>query len=99
MILRDALLERRIRDLQARLLHVRNELALLDEQISTVCDGAEEARVRALVAETPLSTHEYEQARRHAEAMQRARGALSATQEDLIRRRDDLLCRIGTRSR
>ncbi len=92
------MIERRIRDLHARLLHVRNELSLLDEQISVVSEGAEEARVRALVSETPLATHDYEGARRHGEAMLRARAMLSATQEDLERRRDELLYKVSRRS-
>ncbi|SRR5579875_1325611 len=92
-------LERRIRDLHLRLLRAREELAVIDEQLAVVSDAAEDARIRSLVSETPLATHEYGEVRRHADAMARARLALMATIEDLQRRRDDLLERAGNRSR
>jgi hypothetical protein len=93
------LLERRIRDVHARLVRAREELAVLDEQLAVVNDGVEEARLRALVSETPLAAREYVDARRHADAMGRAREALVATVEDLQRRRDELLSNVGTGSR
>ena len=71
-----ALLERRIRDVHARLVRAREELAVLDEQLAVVREAADEARVRALVSETPLATHEHSEAARHADAMVRAREAL-----------------------
>ena len=71
-----ALLERRIRDVHARLVRAREELAVLDEQLAVVQESADEARVRALVSETPLAAHEHDEAARHADAMVRARDAL-----------------------
>ena len=93
------LLERRIRDVHARLVRAREELAVLDEQLAVVSDGVEEARLRALVSETPLAAREYVEARRHADAMARAREALAAAVDDLHRRRDELLSNVGTGSR
>ena len=55
-------LERRIRDVHARLVRAREELAVLDEQLAVVADAAEDARLRSLVSETPLATHEYAEA-------------------------------------
>ena len=74
-----ALLERRIRDVHARLVRAREELAVLDEQLAVVLESADEARVRALVSETPLATREHDEAARHADAMVRARDALHKT--------------------
>lgn len=90
------LLERRIRDVHARLVRARGELAVLEEQLAVVTDEAEEARLRSLVSETPLAAHDYAEVRRHADAMQRARDALRASVEDLSRRRDELLAHVGT---
>jgi hypothetical protein len=88
------LLERRIRDVHARLVRAREELAVLDEQLAVVTEEAEDARIRSLVSETPLATHEYAEIRRHADAMIRAHDALAATVGDLQRRRDELLADV-----
>jgi len=90
------LLERRIRDVHARLVRARQELAVLDEQLAVVVDEAEDARVRSLVSETPLAAHEYAEVRRHADAMERARESLVASVEDLTRRQDELLRSVGS---
>jgi|SRR5271166_7120030 len=93
------LLERKIRDVHARLVRAREELAVIDEQLAVVNDEAEDARLRALVSETPLATHEHDEVRRHADAMARARTALVATVADLERRQDELLGHVGNGSR
>jgi hypothetical protein len=90
-----ALLERRIRDVHARLVRAREELAVLDEQLAVVTESADEARVRALVSETPLATHEHNEAARHAEAMTKAREALHKTVVDLESRQDELLTHLA----
>jgi chromosome segregation ATPase len=89
------LLERRIRDVHARLVRAREELAVLDEQVAVVFEEAEEARIRSLVSETPLAAHEYAEVRRHADAMARARAALQEDVQELSRRRDELLGNVG----
>src|SRR5580700_450827 len=89
--MRRALLERRIREVHARLVRAREELAVLDEQLAVVVETADEARVRALVSETPLATHEHNEATRHADAMAKAREALQKTVADLEHRQDELL--------
>jgi hypothetical protein len=93
------LLERRIRDVHARLVRAREELAILDEQLAVVTEAAEDARLRALVSETPLAAHDYAEVRRHAEAMTRAREAMSGTVSDLQRRRDELLTHVDEGAR
>jgi hypothetical protein len=90
-----ALLERRIRDVHARLVRAREELAVLDEQLAVVVESADEARVRALVSETPLATHEHNEAARHAEAMTKAREALQKNVVDLEHRQDELLAHVS----
>jgi hypothetical protein len=88
------LLERRIRDVHARLVRAREELAVLEEQLAVVQESADEARVRALVSETPLATQEHNEAARHADAMARARDALLATVLELEERQDELLAHV-----
>ena len=90
------LLERRIRDVHTRLVRAREELAVLDEQLAIVQESADEARVRALVSETPLATQEHNDAARHADAMARARDALRKTVADLEFRQDELLAAVAT---
>lgn len=90
------LVERRLRDVHARLMSARGELAVLDEQFQVASEEAEDLRLRALVAETPLAEHEYTEARRHVDVMVRAKTALSATVESLERRQDELLSQVGT---
>ena len=91
-----ALLERRIRDVHARLVRAREELAILDEQLAVVLESADEARVRALVSETPLAAREHDEAARHADAMVRARDALHKTVVDLEHRQDELLAHVSS---
>ena len=91
-----ALLERRIRDVHARLVRAREELAVLNEQLAVVLDSADEARVRALVSETPLAAREHDEAARHADAMVRARDALHKTVGDLEHRQDELLAHVSS---
>ena len=91
-----ALLERRIRDVHARLVRAREELAVLDEQLAVVLESADEARVRALVSETPLAAREHDEAARHADAMVRARDALYKTVVDLEHRQDELLAHVSS---
>ena len=93
------LLERRIRDVHARLVRAREELGVLDEQLDVLNEAADEARLRSLVSETPLAAREYGEARRHADALTRARDALRASVADLQRRQDELLRSVGTGAR
>jgi len=91
--------ERRIRDIHERLVRARAELAVLDEQYAVVSADAEDARLRSMVSETPLATHEYGEVRRHADAMARAREVLLSTVAELEHRRDELLQYVGAKRR
>jgi hypothetical protein len=94
--MRRAQLERRIREVHARLVQAREQLAVLEEQLAVVLETADEARVRALVSETPLATHEHNEAARHADAMVKARDTLQKGVADLERRQDELLAAVST---
>jgi cell division septum initiation protein DivIVA len=89
-----SLIERRLHDVTRRLQSLRQELAILDEQLAVFNDAAAEARVRALVSETPLADREHHEASRHAEAMTRSRADLAARVTELEQRQDELLDRL-----
>ena len=94
-----SLIERRLTDSVKRLKRAREELAVIDEQAAALADTAEEARLRALVSETPLANKEYQEAQRHADAMERARRAVLSSIADLQRAQDELLDRLVIESR
>ena len=69
---------------------------MLNEQLAVVQESADEARVRALVSETPLASQEHNEAARHADAMVRARDALCKIVGDLEHRQDELLAAVAS---
>jgi hypothetical protein len=90
-----SILQRRLVDVSDRLKRMRAELAVTEEQLVFLEDEAEDARLRALVAETPLADVEARDARRHTDAMGRHRDALRHTVTELEREQDALLDRIS----
>jgi recombinational DNA repair ATPase RecF len=89
-----ALVEQRLTELSERLRETRRELAIADEQLASLADDADEARLRSLVSETPLAEQEHRAASRHAEAMARHRDSVRASIEQMERAQDDLLDRL-----
>ncbi len=90
----ESILQRRLVDVAERLKRLRAELAVADEQVLFLDEEAEDARLRALVAETPLGEVEARDARRHADTLRRHRDALSGSIEELRRDQDALLDRM-----
>ena len=87
------LLQRRLIDVSDRLKRLRAELAVTDEQCRVLRDEAEDARLRALVSETPLAEAEARECavtptRRAVSAMslRRAIGELESEQNALLDR-------------
>jgi hypothetical protein len=87
-------LERRLSDAHDRLVRARTELAVLDEQLVVVQEIADDTRLRALVAETPVASKEYDDASRHATVLRQTRNALADRIAELERRQDELLDRL-----
>lgn len=81
-------------DVHARLVRARQELAVAEEQLDLFLETAEEARIRALVSETPLADRDWQDAQRHAEAMIRGRDNASARVGELERAQDELLSKL-----
>ena len=89
-----SLLERRLTEVSGRLKQLRSDLAVADEQLSHLAETADEARLRALVSETPLADREHKEAQKHADAMARHRAEVIASIEKLELRQDELLDRL-----
>lgn len=93
------LIERKLFDVAQRLKRAREQLALIEEQLTVMSEAADEARIRSLVSETPLAHREYAEAQRHADAMERSRRTVAAEVAELQQSQDELLDRlIGTDS-
>jgi len=88
------IIERRLNDAHRRLMRARGELAVLDEQLELVNEMADDTRLRALVAETPIAAKDHDEVSRQASAMLRTRQVLVDQITDLERRQDDLLERL-----
>jgi hypothetical protein len=89
-----SMLERKLVEVGERLKQLRAELVVTDEQFSHFADAADDARLRALVSETPLADRDHHEAQRHADAMGRHRAEVQSTIEQLERRQDELLDRL-----
>lgn len=92
------LIERRLQEVSARLRRLREDLGVADEQLAHFADEAGDARLRALVSETPGADREHRDAQRHAAAMARHRDEVSAEIAELERRQDELLDQLQEQS-
>ena len=57
-----SLVERRLSQVAGRLKQLREELAVSAEQLNHLADAADDARLRALVSETPVADHDHREA-------------------------------------
>ena len=88
------LVEKQLSASAERLRRLRNELAVIDEQLASLDGVADESRLRALMSETPLADREHTEARRHAEAMASQRAHVLETIGRLERSQNELLDRL-----
>jgi hypothetical protein len=89
-----SIIERRLVDISERLKRLRAELGVTEEQLVFLEDEAEDARLRGLMAETPLAEAEARDARRHADTLARHRDSLVLSIAELAREQDSLLDRM-----
>ena len=85
------LVERKLSEAAERLRQLRAELAVVDEQLAFLDDAASEARLRAMVSETPMADREHREAQKHADAMSRHRSQLVSQIAELEKSQDELL--------
>ncbi len=88
------LVERRLRDVSQRLQRLREELEVTDEQLAHLADEADDARIRALVSETPTAERDHVEAAGHADAMRRHRASVQDEIARLEQAQDELLDRF-----
>ena len=86
--------ERRLTEVGRRLRELRGELQVADEQLLHLADAADNARLRALVSETPVSDREHREAARHAESMRAHRERVASEIARLEQQQDALLDRL-----
>lgn len=67
---------------------------MIDEQLASLTDAADDARLRALVSETPLADRDSHEAQKHADAMSRHRRDLLLAIAELERSQDELLDKL-----
>lgn len=94
-----SLVERRLSELSARLRQLRDELSVSDEQLAHLAEAADDARLRALLSETPLADREHQHAQRHADAMARHRAEVQESIARLEATQDELLDRLVAETR
>ncbi|MEY3797652.1 MAG: hypothetical protein RL628_550 [Actinomycetota bacterium] len=89
------MIERRLRETGVRLRRLREELAVVDEQLEHLNDDAEDKELRSLVSETSGAGVEYREARLHAEAMRRHRTQVHSSILELEAKQDELLDKMN----
>jgi hypothetical protein len=88
------MVERRLSQVATRLKSLRDELALIDEQLDHLATDADDQAIRALVSETPGAAAEANDARKHADAMASHRAHIVSTIAELEQRQDELLDKL-----
>lgn len=88
------LVERRLKQASVRLRRLRDELAVIDEQLAQLSDEAGDMGLRSLVSETPGASYDYHHAQAHADAMAKHREHVVAAIAELEQRQDLLLDRM-----
>lgn len=85
------LVKRRLADVQRQLAQARESLGVLEEQVEVWNDALDDARIRALVSETPLQSKEYDELSRHVMVANAEMQRRSGEVRELVTARDELL--------
>ena len=85
------LYKRRLEDVQRQLNQARESLHVLQEQVEVWNDALEDSRIRALVSETPLQAHEYDELSRHVAVANAEMNRRAEEVRELVASRDELL--------
>lgn len=88
---RSGSVEKKLRQVSSRLVRLREELRIIDEQLLQLRDEADDAALRALVSESPAAGPEQREARGHADAMTGHRAHVVAEIAELEAKQDQLL--------
>ncbi len=88
------MVEQRLIDVSSRMKRLADERRIAEEQLAHFAHEAEDARIRALVAETPVAEREHRDANKHAVAMRRHRDEVVAELVLLENLQNELLDRL-----
>jgi hypothetical protein len=83
--------ERRLRKNSRRLRELREELAVIDEQLGHLVDDADDQQMWAILDDNPGAEYEYRQAAGHSEAMADHRRHVLGEIAKLEKKQDELL--------
>jgi len=86
-----------LRRVSRRLVALREELRIIDEQRLQLVDEAEGLELRAMVADSPAASADAREAAKHAEAISGHRAHVVAEIARLEQRQDELLDQLTTR--
>jgi hypothetical protein len=89
--MRNRSVERRLRKASARLRELRDELVVIDQQLTHLVEDSEDKSLRALVADNPAAALEHREAAGHSEAMAEHRRHVITEINTLEARQDELL--------
>ncbi|MBS1849244.1 MAG: hypothetical protein JST73_13295 [Actinobacteria bacterium] len=89
--------ERRLIGIGDRLRSLREEEAICREQLLHVASEADDARIRALVSDSPADRHEHRGARRAAETLAERHRRVLVKIGELEARQDELLDELADR--
>ncbi len=84
-------IERKLRSVSAEMKTATEELRVLDEQLAHFADSADDARLRSMVAETPIAAQEYREAAKTVAALERDRVRWAERLAALEDRQNELL--------
>ncbi len=89
------LIERRLVRGSLTLRQLREELRVVDEQMTMLTDDANDKELRSLVAETPYAAFEHRDAQGHVESISHHRDHILKQISELELRQDSLLDKLG----
>ena len=87
---------RKLTKVSSRLTALRDELAVIDEQMRYLDDDAEDMTTRAVIAENTAASREAREAREHVGAHRRQRERVVREIDELAQRQDSLLDELTT---
>lgn len=91
----DRAIKKKLNNVSSEIREIEQELQVLDEQILYFADVEDQARLKAMVAETPIASKEHTEAKRTLDVMQKNRSQLSEKLIQLNRMADALLDSLG----
>jgi hypothetical protein len=89
------MIEQRLRKTGSRLRSLRDELAVIDEQLAHLADDAADSSLRAMVTDSTGDSYEARKAHEHVDAMAAHRAHVLASIHDLEQRQDELLDQLS----